>query len=135
MLTVSKLAEEYFTDIAIAYQEEIKELYELGCRTLHPLSKRANNLTLVIGNIQFDDPLLAYFCAESMKSRALMVKYIPRRSWKTIYMTDSSRKHSSLVLRELLVSYPTCNMYNATRKDLVQLAAKWDEIEDVASKA
>ncbi|KAI0082201.1 UROD/MetE-like protein [Panus rudis PR-1116 ss-1] len=41
--------EEYFADIAIAYQQEIKELYEAGCR-----------------NIQFDDPLLAYFCAESM---------------------------------------------------------------------
>lgn len=40
---------EYFADIAVAYQEEIKELYALGCR-----------------NIQFDDPLLAYFCAESM---------------------------------------------------------------------
>jgi len=40
---------EYFADIAIAYQQEIKELYSLGCR-----------------NIQFDDPLLAYFCAESM---------------------------------------------------------------------
>ncbi|EIM83778.1 UROD/MetE-like protein [Stereum hirsutum FP-91666 SS1] len=39
----------YFADIAVAYQEEIKELYSLGCR-----------------NIQFDDPLLAYFCAESM---------------------------------------------------------------------
>ncbi|TDL28618.1 UROD/MetE-like protein [Rickenella mellea] len=39
----------YFADIAQAYREEIKELYSLGCR-----------------NIQFDDPLLAYFCAESM---------------------------------------------------------------------
>ncbi|EIM83799.1 UROD/MetE-like protein [Stereum hirsutum FP-91666 SS1] len=41
--------DEYFADIAVAYQEEIAELYSLGCR-----------------NIQFDDPLLAYFCAESM---------------------------------------------------------------------
>ncbi|THH11224.1 hypothetical protein EW145_g811 [Phellinidium pouzarii] len=41
--------DEYFEDIAIAYQEEIKELYSLGCR-----------------NIQIDDPLLAYFCAEPM---------------------------------------------------------------------
>jgi methionine synthase II (cobalamin-independent) len=32
-----------------AYREEFQELYSLGCR-----------------NIQFDDPLLAYFCAESM---------------------------------------------------------------------
>jgi len=40
---------EYFADIAVAYQQEIKELYAAGCR-----------------NIQFDDPLLAYFCAESM---------------------------------------------------------------------
>ncbi|OCH93287.1 UROD/MetE-like protein [Obba rivulosa] len=41
--------DEYFADIAVAYRAEIKELYEAGCR-----------------NIQFDDPLLAYFCAESM---------------------------------------------------------------------
>ncbi|KDQ63463.1 hypothetical protein JAAARDRAFT_169300 [Jaapia argillacea MUCL 33604] len=41
--------DEYFADIAQAYREEIKELYSLGCR-----------------NLQFDDPLLAYFCAESM---------------------------------------------------------------------
>ncbi|THH11244.1 hypothetical protein EW146_g8102 [Bondarzewia mesenterica] len=48
---VYKNDEEYFADIAIAYQEEIKELHSLGCR-----------------NIQFDDPLLAYFCADSMIS-------------------------------------------------------------------
>ncbi|KAK7694468.1 hypothetical protein QCA50_001654 [Cerrena zonata] len=41
--------EEYFADIAVAYQQEFQELYAAGCR-----------------NIQFDDPLLAYFCAESM---------------------------------------------------------------------
>ncbi|KAI0092857.1 hypothetical protein BDY19DRAFT_511757 [Irpex rosettiformis] len=46
---VYKNDEEYFADIAIAYQEEIKALYDAGCR-----------------NIQFDDPLLAYFCADSM---------------------------------------------------------------------
>jgi len=40
---------EYFADVAKVYQEEIKELYEIGCR-----------------NIQFDDPLLAYFCHEKM---------------------------------------------------------------------
>jgi len=41
--------EEYFADVVKAYREEFQELYQLGCR-----------------NIQFDDPLLAYFCAESM---------------------------------------------------------------------
>jgi len=41
--------EEYFADIALAYQQELAELHSLGCR-----------------NIQFDDPLLAYFCAEPM---------------------------------------------------------------------
>lgn len=41
--------DEYFTDVAAAYREELKALYAVGCR-----------------NIQFDDPLLAYFCAESM---------------------------------------------------------------------
>ncbi|UZJ56495.1 hypothetical protein CBS101457_005815 [Exobasidium rhododendri] len=39
----------YFGDIAKAYQQEIKALYDLGCR-----------------NIQVDDPLLAYFCDSSM---------------------------------------------------------------------
>lgn len=48
---VYKSDEEYFADIAIAYQQEIQELYAVGCR-----------------NIQFDDPLLAYFCADSMIS-------------------------------------------------------------------
>ncbi|KAJ3553272.1 hypothetical protein NM688_g3706 [Phlebia brevispora] len=43
--------DEYFTDISLAYRQEIKELYDVGCR-----------------NIQFDDPLLTYFCAESMIS-------------------------------------------------------------------
>ncbi|KAJ6093202.1 hypothetical protein N7486_008491 [Penicillium sp. IBT 16267x] len=39
--------EEYFGDIAKAYQAELKILYEAGCR-----------------NVQFDDPNLAYFCSE-----------------------------------------------------------------------
>ncbi|KAI5121276.1 hypothetical protein M0805_002321 [Coniferiporia weirii] len=46
---VYKNDDEYFGDIAVAYQQEIAELYSLGCR-----------------NIQIDDPLLAYFCATSM---------------------------------------------------------------------
>ncbi|TFK56985.1 UROD/MetE-like protein [Heliocybe sulcata] len=46
---VYAIDEEYFADIAKAYREEIKDLYARGCR-----------------NLQFDDPLLAYFCAESM---------------------------------------------------------------------
>ncbi|GAA6016773.1 hypothetical protein JCM10207_003247 [Rhodosporidiobolus poonsookiae] len=40
---------EYFADIAKAYREELAELYQAGCR-----------------NVQFDDPILAYFCATSM---------------------------------------------------------------------
>ncbi|KAI5474458.1 hypothetical protein MNV49_003249 [Pseudohyphozyma bogoriensis] len=39
----------YFADIAKAYREELADLYDAGCR-----------------NVQFDDPLLAYFCSESM---------------------------------------------------------------------
>ncbi|CEJ56255.1 Putative Methionine synthase II [Penicillium brasilianum] len=39
--------EEYFGDIAKAYQAELKILYDAGCR-----------------NVQFDDPNLAYFCSE-----------------------------------------------------------------------
>jgi len=46
---VYKNDDEYFDDIAVAYQQEIQDLYARGCR-----------------NLQFDDPLLAYFCAESM---------------------------------------------------------------------
>ena len=41
--------DEYFADIAKAYQEELQILYDNGLR-----------------NIQFDDPNLAYFCSESM---------------------------------------------------------------------
>ncbi len=41
--------EEFFDDVAAAYRAEIKALYEAGAR-----------------NLQFDDPLLAYFCADSM---------------------------------------------------------------------
>ncbi|KZT63901.1 UROD/MetE-like protein [Daedalea quercina L-15889] len=41
--------DEYFADVAKAYREEIQDLYKSGCR-----------------NIQFDDPLLAYFCSERM---------------------------------------------------------------------
>ncbi|PSS35549.1 hypothetical protein PHLCEN_2v1512 [Hermanssonia centrifuga] len=48
---IYKNDEEYFADIVVAYQQEIKQLYAAGCR-----------------NIQFDDPLLAYFCADSMIS-------------------------------------------------------------------
>jgi len=40
---------EYFADIAKAYQEELKILYNAGLR-----------------NVQFDDPNLAYFCSEKM---------------------------------------------------------------------
>ncbi|KAJ5163648.1 Methionine synthase vitamin-B12 independent [Penicillium coprophilum] len=39
--------EDYFGDIAKAYQAELQILYDVGCR-----------------NVQFDDPNLAYFCSE-----------------------------------------------------------------------
>ncbi|KAL7270909.1 hypothetical protein RUND412_006372 [Rhizina undulata] len=60
--------EEHFNDIAIAYRTELKILYDAGCR-----------------NVQIDDPLLAYFCAQSMldgmkkageDSEALLDSYI-----------------------------------------------------------
>ncbi|KPI40941.1 uncharacterized protein AB675_10639 [Cyphellophora attinorum] len=41
--------DEYFADIATAYQDELKILYDHGLR-----------------NVQFDDPNLAYFCSEAM---------------------------------------------------------------------
>ena len=44
-----RVTDEYFADIAVAYQAELQDLYAAGCR-----------------NIQIDDPLLAYFCAEAM---------------------------------------------------------------------
>jgi len=47
--SVYKDDEEYFADISKAYREEIQDLYAAGCR-----------------NIQFDDPLLAYFCDTKM---------------------------------------------------------------------
>ncbi|ODH51183.1 hypothetical protein GX48_02609 [Paracoccidioides brasiliensis] len=40
---------EYFEDIARAYQTELQILYDAGLR-----------------NVQFDDPILAYFCSEKM---------------------------------------------------------------------
>lgn len=43
--------EAYFADIVTAYRAEIADLYAVGAR-----------------NLQFDDPLLAYFCADSMIS-------------------------------------------------------------------
>ncbi|KAL4882927.1 hypothetical protein BJY04DRAFT_186331 [Aspergillus karnatakaensis] len=43
--------DEYFADIAKAYQDELKILYDAGCR-----------------NVQFDDPNLAYFCSDKMLS-------------------------------------------------------------------
>ncbi|KAF9270155.1 UROD/MetE-like protein [Marasmius fiardii PR-910] len=44
-LNVYKNDDEYFDDLGIAYQEEIKELYDLGCR-----------------HIQIDDPTFIIFC-------------------------------------------------------------------------
>ncbi|KKK18366.1 hypothetical protein ARAM_001862, partial [Aspergillus rambellii] len=41
--------DEYFADIAKAYQDELQILYDAGCR-----------------NVQFDDPNLAFFCSETM---------------------------------------------------------------------
>jgi len=46
---VYKSDDEYFGDIAIAFQEELQALYEAGCRS-----------------VQFDDPLLAYFADQGM---------------------------------------------------------------------
>ncbi|KIN94234.1 hypothetical protein M404DRAFT_168788, partial [Pisolithus tinctorius Marx 270] len=60
--------DEYFNDIAAAYRRELQVLYAAGLR-----------------NAQFDDPLLAYFCAEPMlkgmkeageDSEALLDRYI-----------------------------------------------------------
>ncbi|KJA29413.1 hypothetical protein HYPSUDRAFT_61442 [Hypholoma sublateritium FD-334 SS-4] len=48
-LSVYKNDDEYFDDLAKAYREELRELYDLGCR-----------------HIQIDDPTFCYFCNESM---------------------------------------------------------------------
>ncbi|KZT30667.1 UROD/MetE-like protein [Neolentinus lepideus HHB14362 ss-1] len=50
-LSVYENDDEYFTDLAKAYQEEIQDLYDLGCR-----------------NIQFDDATFCFFCDERMVS-------------------------------------------------------------------
>jgi len=44
--------EDFFDDLAKAYREELKDLYDAGCR-----------------NVQFDDPLLAYFVCHHKYSR------------------------------------------------------------------
>ncbi|EAW09777.1 cobalamin-independent methionine synthase II family protein [Aspergillus clavatus NRRL 1] len=46
---VYRSEDEYLSDIAKAYQEELQILYDAGCR-----------------NVQFDDPNLAYFCSDKM---------------------------------------------------------------------
>ncbi|THV07712.1 UROD/MetE-like protein [Dendrothele bispora CBS 962.96] len=48
-LNVYKNDDEYFDDLAIAYREEIRDLYEAGCR-----------------NIQLDDPTFTFFCHQPM---------------------------------------------------------------------
>lgn len=48
-LSIYKNDDEYFDDLGKAYREEIKELYDLGCR-----------------HIQIDDPTFCYFCSENM---------------------------------------------------------------------
>ncbi|CAA7258679.1 unnamed protein product [Cyclocybe aegerita] len=48
-LSVYKNDDDYFDDLGVAYREEIRELYDLGCR-----------------HIQIDDPTFCYFCSENM---------------------------------------------------------------------
>ncbi|KAF5312745.1 hypothetical protein D9619_003436 [Psilocybe cf. subviscida] len=48
-LSVYQNDDEYFDDLGKAYREEVRELYDLGCR-----------------HIQIDDPTFCYFCHESM---------------------------------------------------------------------
>lgn len=48
-LSVYNNDDEYFDDLGFAYREEIKELYDIGCR-----------------HIQIDDPTFCYFCNENM---------------------------------------------------------------------
>ena len=44
----------------------IQALYDAGCSKWYTIVFWNYRLTVLVGNIQFDDPLLAYFCAESM---------------------------------------------------------------------
>jgi hypothetical protein len=57
--------DEYFDDIGIAYRQEIKELYELGCRKFN-LSLLSPVPPCFQGHIQFDDPTFCYFCNDKM---------------------------------------------------------------------
>ncbi|KAF8905512.1 hypothetical protein CPB84DRAFT_1771626 [Gymnopilus junonius] len=50
-LSVYDSDDEYFDDLGKAYREEIKDLYDLGCR-----------------HIQIDDPTFCYFCSDFMVS-------------------------------------------------------------------
>lgn len=61
-------SEEYFADLTKAYREEIADLYSRGCRTITTcVLTSIGPLTFVdLGNVQIDDPGLAYFCDVNM---------------------------------------------------------------------
>jgi len=59
------LLDAYFRALSIAYRQEIRELYALGCRMWW---RHAWNMCTdpLAGHIQIDDPTFCYFCDERM---------------------------------------------------------------------
>ena len=63
------LSDEYFADLSIAYRQEIRELYSLGCRACAlNYFRQCKFSNFIAGHIQFDDPTFCYFCDENMIS-------------------------------------------------------------------
>ncbi|KAI0760620.1 UROD/MetE-like protein [Fomes fomentarius] len=61
-LTAYKNDDEYFTDVARVYREEIRDLYDRGCR-----------------EIQIDDPVLGCFCDEDYRQRMVRCNVDPEQ--------------------------------------------------------
>lgn len=61
-------SDEYFDDLAKAYREELRELYDSGCSKPTPLPSASEHISSFSykGHIQIDDPTFCYFCNENM---------------------------------------------------------------------
>ncbi|KAF5341419.1 hypothetical protein D9758_012300 [Tetrapyrgos nigripes] len=79
----------YITDVATAYREEIKELYDLGCRELLSFPPSP------ICNIEIDDPQIAFFSyqpmIEQMRSQGKDPEYLLDIAIKAINICTQGR--------------------------------------------
>lgn len=62
----SFLPEAYFRDLGKAYRQEIRGLYDLGCRKYQIRIVPPLFFNSLLGFIQIDDPTFCYFCDEGM---------------------------------------------------------------------